>query len=194
MKKEQFLKDLRHSLKKFNDDEVREIIGYYDEMISDKIEMGQSEDSIIASLGHMKDISKEVQLELINSRVNTTNSLEKTSKSFFILLALLLSPALFPIAIVLFVAFFTIIITSASLMLGFGAASIGLIVGLIPYSILIAHSIGTAGAILSAGIILILAAIFGVLTIIFYQLTKEILNIIMKQAIKLTKKAKGRNK
>lgn len=190
MKKEQFLKELKHSLRKFDNNEIDQVINYYDEMISDKIEMGQTEDSIIASLGSSKDISREVQLDLISNRVQNKNNIEKTSSSFFILFALLLSPALFPIAIVLFVVFFTIIVTSGALMFGFGATTISLIVSLIPSVIFTAQTVGAGSAIFTVGVILLLSAAFGLLTIAFYKLTKEVLAQIIKFTLKIAKKNK----
>ncbi|MFW5780034.1 MAG: DUF1700 domain-containing protein, partial [Bacillota bacterium] len=69
MDKKQFLKDLRRSLKKFSDEEIKEIICYYDEMISDKMERGQNESQVIAELGDIKVISNQIKADLMGERI-----------------------------------------------------------------------------------------------------------------------------
>lgn len=193
MKKEQFLKQLRYSLRKFSNEEVEKVISYYDEIISDKMEYGQSEEEIIRNLGEIKDITRKIQIDLLINRVKTPNNdIEKTSNSFFIVLMLFASPALLPIGIVLFVAFFTVIIVSAALMISFCAATLGLIISLIPAIILLAPQ--PAKAVAAAGIILTFAGVFGLLTILFYNITKIILNGIIKLATKIISKNKKENK
>lgn len=188
MKKEQFLKELRYSLRKYSNDEVDEAIKYYDEMISDRIEQGHSEEEVIRGLGEIRDITREIQIDLLSNRVNTqNNNLEKTSNSFFMILMLFASPALLPIGIVLFVLFFTVIIVSAALMISFCAATVGLIISLIP-SIVVMAQTTPASAVAVAGIILLLIGVFGILTILFFNLTKSILLGITKLATKIARK------
>lgn len=193
MNKEQFLKQLRASLKNFSAEEVDRAVGYYDEIISDKIERGADEREVIASL-NIKDISKDIQLDILSVRTASPSNLQKTTSSAWVALALLASPALFPIAISLFVVFITVIVTSAALMVAFLATSAALIIALIPSIIYIAGGAGAGEAALAAGAILICAALFGFLTIGFYYVTKMIVNAIAKLATKLAKKkSRGEN-
>lgn len=51
MSKEQFLRMLHSLLKDLPEDELERIIGYYREMIEDKVESGQTEQQAVAGLG-----------------------------------------------------------------------------------------------------------------------------------------------
>lgn len=187
MNKEQFLKQLRTSLKNFSAEEVDRAVGYYDEIISDRIERGADEREVIASLD-IKQIIKDIQIDILSVRTAAPSNLKTTAGSAWFALALLASPALFPIAIALFVVFITVIVTSAALMVAFLATSVALIVALIPSIVYFAGGIGAGEAVLAAGAILICAAVFGFLTIAFYYVTKMIINAIAKLATKLAKK------
>lgn len=187
MNKEQFLKQLRASLKNFSAEEVDRAVGYYDEIISDRIERGTDEKEVIASL-NIKEIIKDIQIDILSVRTTSPSNLKTTAGSAWVALALLASPALFPIAIALFVVFITVIVTSAALMIAFLATSVALIVALIPSIVYFAGGIGAGEAVLAAGAILICAAVFGFLTIAFYYVTKMIINAIAKLATKLAKK------
>lgn len=193
MNKEQFLRQLRASLKNYSVEEIDKAVGYYDEIISDKIERGADEKEVIAAL-NIKDITKEIQLDILSVRTASPSNLKKTTNSAWVALVLLASPALFPISIALFVVFFTVIVTSAALMIGFLATSVGLIISLIPTIVYFAGGVGAGEAVLAAGAILVCAAVFGFLTIAFYYVTKLIINAIAKLATKLARKnRKGEN-
>ena len=51
MKKEQFIKNLRYSLRKLKKDEREKYLAYYEEIISDMIENGVSEEEAVAHQG-----------------------------------------------------------------------------------------------------------------------------------------------
>lgn len=54
MKKEQFIKNLRYSLRKLKKDEREKYLAYYEEIISDMIENGVSEEEAVAHQGETK--------------------------------------------------------------------------------------------------------------------------------------------
>ncbi|MDD4315942.1 MAG: DUF1700 domain-containing protein [Clostridia bacterium] len=195
MNKEQFLKQLRSSLKKYSVEEVDKAVGYYDEIISDKIEQGYDERGVIAGLGDIKNISKEIQLDILNVRTfePSKSNLRRSTSSAWVALMLLASPALLPIAIALFTVFFTVLVTSAALMISFFVTGAALIISLIP-AIVYTATFGAGEALLTAAAILLCAAVFGFLTIVFYYLTKMIMTAITKLAMKLAKKDKKGDK
>ena len=59
MKKEQFIKNLRYSLRKLKKDEREKYIAYYEEIISDMIENGVSEEEAVAHQGGTEEILRE---------------------------------------------------------------------------------------------------------------------------------------
>lgn len=189
MNKQQFLWQLRASLDKYSVEEVDRAVGYYDEIISDRIERGEDEMAVVAGL-NIKEIVKDIQIDILSARTAEPANLKKTATSAWVALALLASPALFPISVALFVVFITVIVTSAALMVAFLATAVGLIISLIP-SIVYFASAGAGEAVLAAGVILLCAAVFGLLTVAFYKLTKVIINAIAKAATKLAKNKRG---
>lgn len=187
MKKEEFLIKLKQSLKSFSKEEIAGVISYYDEIIAERVEQGQDEDQIIKDLGEIKNITKDIQIELLTTRVNKSdNNLHKISNTFFIVLMLFASPALLPIGIVLFIAFFTVVIVSASLLITCAAITLGLIASLIPTIISLSSS--PASAVAAAGVILLGVGISGLLTILFIYVTKWILNGIAKLSTLIVRK------
>ena len=63
MKKEQFIKNLRYSLRKLKKDEREKYLAYYEEIISDMIENGVSEEEAVAHQGETKRIAEEILRE-----------------------------------------------------------------------------------------------------------------------------------
>ena len=63
MKKEQFIKNLRYSLRKLKKDEREKYIAYYEEIISDMIENGVSEEEAVAHQGGTKEVAEEILRE-----------------------------------------------------------------------------------------------------------------------------------
>ena len=60
MNKIVFLKELELSLNKLKASEIEKHINYYDEMISDYMENGMSEESAVERIGNPKMIAKEL--------------------------------------------------------------------------------------------------------------------------------------
>lgn len=125
-----WLKELETLLKKkLYQDEVEEIISFYQEMIEERLEKGESIDQILASYD-MKKIVKDVTLDSVLKRdLGSYKNLSKSTKQ--ILLLLVSTPLLLPLGIV-YIAF---IITAFSLLIAGIAVSISGIFGLIIYII-----------------------------------------------------------
>jgi len=60
MKKEQFIKNLRYSLRKLKKDEREKYLAYYEEIISDMIENGVSEEEAVWHPGEKKKSQKKI--------------------------------------------------------------------------------------------------------------------------------------
>jgi len=136
MKKEKFLKDLREELVKYKVSDVDNIIEYYDELIEDKKESSKNklnEEEIIAKLGSVSDITREVlidqRLEVASNKPTISNGI----KALIAFLSILSLPVLFPLIIVVVVLSFaafvllgSFIVVSFALVFSFSAAIIAL--------------------------------------------------------------------
>lgn len=194
MKREQFLKELKLSLKQFPDEEIKDIINYYDEMITDKVEQGATEEAVIESLGNIKVISARIQSDLIDLRMKEPKNIVKTSNTFFLVLMLCASPALIPLGIAFFAVFFSIFITCFALVISFGVTSVSLLIALIPVTVVIWSSVGAGGALLSAGIIIVLIGIFALLTVGLFYAGSNLLNMTVRTTNKMINKYNKRGK
>lgn len=56
MRRKEFLRSLKEELKKRRDIEVEEVLFYYDELIQDAVDSGESEEVFIMNLGSVRDI------------------------------------------------------------------------------------------------------------------------------------------
>jgi uncharacterized membrane protein len=61
MNRRNFLRALKEELRKRRDIETEEVLFYYDELIQDAIDNGESEDVFIANLGSVKDIVRRLE-------------------------------------------------------------------------------------------------------------------------------------
>lgn len=64
MRKKEFLLELEDRLQRIDLNEKRNIINYYDELISDKVENGQDEERVIRNLGSIEDICRKLDIEI----------------------------------------------------------------------------------------------------------------------------------
>lgn len=60
MNKKNFLKTLKKQLKKLKSAELKKQLNYYDELLSDMVENGLSEEEAVARFGSPKDIAQEI--------------------------------------------------------------------------------------------------------------------------------------
>ena len=186
------MKSLRKSLKKFSDEETREILQYYEEMIDEQIDQGCLESEAVADLGNIDYISSEIKNDLVEARIANNKSIKRTWSNFSIVLVSLLSPALMPLAIAFIAVFLSLFITIYALALAFGATSVGLIIGIVPVCIEGVIQFGAAGGFIFAGIFLILICIFAFLSVISVYGGNKLLNKIIRLFIKKRKEKGGK--
>lgn len=89
MNKTEFLRELEKELKKINKKEYKNYILYYDELIEDYKEDGNSEEEAIEKIGNPKNIANNNIEELNNSAIN---SMSTSLKVISIILIILGSP------------------------------------------------------------------------------------------------------
>jgi len=61
MKRKEFLKELKSELNKRRDIETEEVLFYYDELIQDAIDNGESEEIFVANLGSVMEIVRRME-------------------------------------------------------------------------------------------------------------------------------------
>lgn len=140
-------KELERALrKKFYEDEVKDILAYYREIIEDRKSNGESMDAILNDYV-ISDIVKAMMPEILMKRKN--DSYLKISKSTKQLLILLLSsPLLIPLGIVyisILIFIFSMMVVSGMLMIGSLTTFVGFLLDMISSTLDIQTVIGLSG-------------------------------------------------
>ena len=119
-----WLRELERELKRrFYDEEVKDVLSYYEEMIQERLSSGEQLDDILESY-NIRDIAKSITPEVIMKRTNDTY--KKAVKSTKQLAAVLLST---PLLIPLGVLYLSLLIFAVSMMIASGAIILSSIVG-----------------------------------------------------------------
>ncbi|MBU1141278.1 MAG: DUF1700 domain-containing protein [Firmicutes bacterium] len=121
-----WLKELERELKKrFYLTEAEGIVSYYEEMIQERLDSGESIDDILSDYD-AKEIAKSMTAEVVMKRANDTyKSIAKSSKQLMVFL--LSSPLLIPLGF----AYMIVLIVAVSLMFSFVVVIFASLVGMI---------------------------------------------------------------
>jgi len=143
MKKKDFLDKLRDEIRNLPYDEVEKTIAYYDEIISDRMEDGSSEDEAVASCGTPENIARDLLANqpfstIIKHRVEDYKKKKTSDNKIAIIIILIL---LFPF-------WFPIVMSALGLLIGFFAAIGGVIIAL--WAVSIAIGVGGLGMIVAS--------------------------------------------
>lgn len=157
-----WLKELERALRtKFYDDEVKDILNYYEEIINDRLSSGEKIDDILSGY-EIKKIVKDMTPEILMKRENT--SVLRVSKSTRQLLLLLLgSPILLPLGIVyisILIFVMSMIFTAFLLIVTGLVGFIGLLIDMLQSSLSIPNVLGVLGMGLMTFSMLILLALW----------------------------------
>jgi len=178
MNKSEFINKLRQEIRNLPYDEVEKTIAYYEEIISDRMEDGSSEEEAVSSLGTPEAIARDL---LANQSFSTIirhkvedykrkNNPENTAA--IIVIMILLFPVWFPIAmgaLSFIISFFAIIggviIALWAISVAIGAAGIAVLIAsvfgfatsLIPTGF---FSFGTGIALIGLSILAIIASVY----------------------------------
>jgi len=193
MKKTEFINRVQFNLASFEKREVDEIVRYYDEIITDKIEAGLSEEAAIDSLGSIESITSEIKLNLVSKRSDAKDT--SSLKNFLIILGICSTPILLPLGIAFTVLYFAMFIVLFAMILAFGLSGITVLISLLFQGIVTIFSSGDVwvgltliGVGLTVGSILIFFAIY------IKDITIVLLNATTKWFAKLVgKKSKKGN-
>ena len=188
MTQDSFLKELREALSGLPEEDIRESLAYYREIIEDKTEAGMSEAEAVSSLGSPISVAHTIMMEMPLPKILKSKYKKKTGwRAWELLLLILGSPiwlslliAAFAVAISLYAVLWTIAIalwaTDASL-LGVGGGCL----------LVFAVSLFTAPptallylgvALFSFGLALLLFLLARYMTVYFAKLSKASLKAI----------------
>ena len=195
MNKIDFFKQIKESLKLFDQQEVNEIITYYEEIIADKVENGFTEEEAINSLGNVDSIINELKVNIVmkRSEKKSTNSL----KNFTIILGICSTPILLPLGITFAVLFFSIFVILFSLIFSFGVTGFAVIIAVLFESIRGLIDGGELSVMLiQLGLGLFSSSFLIIITLELLKVTKILLNKTNKSFLRVIKKIskKGEDK
>lgn len=137
MKKQEFLIELRSGLNGLPQEDIEERIGFYSEMIDDRVEEGLSEEEAIKEVGSVEDVISQIVAEtpltkIVKEKVKPKRSL----KAWEIVLLILTSPiwlslliAAVSVVLSLYITLWSLIISLWAIELSFAVCAIVLTPG-----------------------------------------------------------------
>ena len=134
MTRTDFLDELKNLIKDYPVEETEKSIEYYNEMIDDRIEDGMSEEDAVKSLGDVKDIAKEIEIEMPMKTIVKKKVKEKKEENipiWVILLLVLGFPVWAPLLLALGIGAFSLYIALWSVVLALWAVDAALFVSVI---------------------------------------------------------------
>ncbi len=183
MKAKKWLKGLKKNLKTISFSEKQNVVGFYEELINDKIENGEDEEVVIANLGNPIDVAEKISSENSDKKEKQQKS---AIKSLPIWAKCILYFFIITVGIPLFISWIAVVVS-------FGAVSIS------GFAITVAGIIYTIASIIVAvlGIVEAKLAVIGsaialtgvglILISIFYYITKSMVCVTKKLVEKLLK-------
>ena len=165
MTKFKFLCLLQERLNGFDENEIENWINYYNEIINDRIEDGQTEQEAVASLGDMDAIVNEILAQTPITKLAKAKLNRKTLHGWEIALIIIGFPLWFPLliaalAVVLavYVSIWSVIISLWAAFASVAACSFsGIVVGI---GFIITKNITSGVALIGAGLVLAGLSIF----------------------------------
>jgi len=177
-----WLRELERELKRrFYDEEVKDVLSYYEEMIQERLSGGENIDDILESY-NIREIAKSITPEVIMKRANDTyKAAVKSTKQLAVVL--LSTPLLIPLGVL----YLSLLIFAVSMMIASGAVILSSIVGGIAFlANLSQSSLGTNEVMALIGLMLMtfsLMILFSLWMLKWVQiLTKKLLYVFSKIA------------
>ena len=130
MTKKEFLSKLRRKICKLSHKEINERLGFYSEIIDDKIEEGLSEEDAVSGVGNVEDIAAQI-LSDVNLDTKAKNH-KKSVSAWQIALLIIGSPVWLSILIAVFAVIWAVVITLLAVeiplaIIGFIAKYLGIV-------------------------------------------------------------------
>ncbi len=171
MTKVEFLKELRSKLQGLPESDIDDRIGFYHEMIADRVSEGRTEEEAVAEIGNIDDIVKEIaSVTPLKTIVKERYKPRRRIRPWEIVLIVLGFPLWFPIVLTLFILglvgylmIWILVIVTYSVEIGFIGGAFTAFAGFLSESIAGNPSyllyLGHAMAFLGASILMVFACI-----------------------------------
>jgi uncharacterized membrane protein len=176
-------------------DDADDVIQYYDELISDKIEAGEKEKNIIKEIGSINDIVGNLKVEAKVKKANKQPSLSNGVKALIAILGVLALPILIPVVIVVGALVFALAAVIFALLIAAGSIILAGVVT-IAYLVVMLFSSGFSfeASIFAIGACAILVGIFWAACNAIIYLMRKYIPILINSIVKLINKLrKGGN-
>jgi uncharacterized membrane protein len=170
MRKTAFIQALKTKLaKRFPEEEINNAIGYYNEIIEERILHGEEEEEVIGRLGSIDSIASIITTEIIVKRT-PSKSAKDNGKNFLLILAICTSPVLLPIGIGFVLLVAGLLIAFIAVVFALFIAVVSIAVSLFPIVIgLIGSGATAAEIILAFGLTLLGLGVLSVASIKLYE-------------------------
>lgn len=169
------LNKIEKNLRGMNKPEVEEVLQYYEEIISDRLENGESIEQINNSIDY-NEIRKIYVPKSINTRNNETIK-ESANTSKTLLLFLLTSPILIPLAILYFVIVFVIYVLITSFLLTMMLVPLSGL--LIPIDMIVSGN-GVGDIMIGSGVVILIVVLIEYLLLILNRLLLKVNNYFIR--------------
>lgn len=177
-----WLRELERELKRrFYDEEVKDVLSYYEEMIQERLSSGENIDDILESY-NIREIAKSITPEVIMKRKNDTyKAAVKSTKQLAVVL--LSTPFLIPLGVL----YLSLLLFAVSMMIATGAVILSSIVGGVAFLAEISQSnLGTNEVMGLMGMLLMTFSLMILFSLWIFRwiqiLTKKLLYIFSKIA------------
>ncbi len=110
MKKQEFLRALKKRLSPLSAGEAQEHVGFYSEMIDDRIEEGLTEESAVAAVGGIEEIAEQIISEASAGKDSDKENGKRKLKVWEIVLLIVGSPIWLSVLVAVFAVFWSLII------------------------------------------------------------------------------------
>lgn len=180
MNKNEFIKELTLKLeKRLTKEESLDAITYYEELINDRLDLGENEYEIVESLDSIDHIVKVISIENIEKRPRTKD-VKSLYSTFISLIKLATSPFLVVVAIVFAIVMFSLTVSLGSTVIGFIVSLVAIIISAVDSVNLVVTSGG--GLLLGIFTVGLHIFIFGIFLAIII-LIKDLLYFLINKSI-----------
>ncbi len=129
MNKQEFMRELKRKLAGLPKREVSEQLGFFSEMIDDKIEDGCREEEAIASFGTVDEVAKQIVAEIPLSKIIKEKAKRSGRNPWVTAMLIIGSPVWFSLLISLFAVVFSLIVSLWSVIVSLWAVFASLVAG-----------------------------------------------------------------
>ncbi len=129
MNKQEFMTELERKLSGLPQKEVSEQLGFFSEMIDDKIEDGCREEEAVASFGTVDEVAKQIIAEIPLTKIIKEKAKHSGRNPWVTVLLIIGSPVWFSLLISLFAVVFSLIVSLWSVIVSLWAVFASLVAG-----------------------------------------------------------------